>query len=82
MNRAIAHRMQYLQLLLTSYNNLDYGRRLNLIDALFAFRLLLGRNPDLTKESPHILADTRTFRAFLADSELGQVLSLFRVYPP
>ena len=67
MNGEIAELMQHLQLLLTSYNNLDYGRQLNPGDAFFAIRLLLGRNPDLTKELPHILADTRTFREFLAD---------------
>jgi FkbM family methyltransferase len=67
MNGEITELMQHLQLLLTSYNNLDYGRQLNPIDAFFAFRLLLRRNPDLTKELPHILADMRTFREFLAD---------------
>jgi len=59
--------MQNLQLLLTSYINLDYGRQSNPGDAFFAIRLLLGRNPDLRNELPHILADTRTFREFLAD---------------
>ena len=67
MNGEIAELMQHLQLLLTSYNNLDYGRQLNPGDAFFAIRLLLGRNPDLINELPHILTDTRTFREFLAD---------------
>src|SRR5262245_21336678 len=56
-----------LDLILFSYKHLDYGRRLNPVDAFFAFRLLLGRNPDLTHELPQILSDTRTYREFLAD---------------
>jgi FkbM family methyltransferase len=67
MNGAVAELMQHLQLLLTSYNDLEYGRQVNPVDAFFAYRLLLGRNPDLINELPHILADTRTFREFLAD---------------
>jgi FkbM family methyltransferase len=66
-NGEIVELMRHLQPLLTSYNNLDYGRQLNPGDAFFAIRLLLGRNPDLINELPHILTDTRTFREFLAD---------------
>jgi FkbM family methyltransferase len=57
----------HLQLLLESYNNPEYGLQLNPVDAFFAFRLLLGRNPDLTSELPRILTDTRSTREFLAD---------------
>jgi FkbM family methyltransferase len=59
--------IQSLQILLASYNDLDYGQQLNPLDAFFAFRLLVGRNPHLTCELPHILNDTRTFREFLTD---------------
>ena len=55
----------HLQVLLTSYKNLDYGRQLNPIDVFFAIRLLLGRNPNLVDELPRILSDQRTFREFL-----------------
>lgn len=58
---------QCLQLLLASYDNIEHGRQLNPIDAFFAFRLLLGRNPDLVSELPRILSDTRTFREFLTE---------------
>jgi FkbM family methyltransferase len=67
MNREFGKLMQHLLLILTSYNNLDYGRQLNPVDAFFTIRLLLGRNPDLENELPHILTDTRTFREFLND---------------
>jgi FkbM family methyltransferase len=67
MNGEFAELMQHLQLLLRSYNNLNYGRQLSPVDAFFAIRLLLGRNPDLRNEVPHILSDTRTFREFLND---------------
>ncbi len=55
----------HLQVLLDSYNNLEYGRQLNPVDAFFAFRFLLGRNPDLAAELPHILTDRRSTREFL-----------------
>jgi FkbM family methyltransferase len=58
---------QQLTFIVESGSNLDYGRQLTPIDAFLAFRLLLGRNPDLTHELPSILADTRTFREFLTD---------------
>jgi FkbM family methyltransferase len=62
-----AELLPHLQLLLTSYNDLEYGRQLNPVDAFFAFRLLLGRNPNLVDELPRLLTDGRTFREFLAD---------------
>jgi FkbM family methyltransferase len=62
-----AELLPHLQLLLTSYNNLDYGRQLNPVDAFFAIRLLLGRNPNLVDELPRLLTDRRTFREFLTD---------------
>ena len=55
----------HFQALLESYNNLEYGRQLNPVDAFFAFRFLLGRNPDLASELPHILTDRRSTREFL-----------------
>ena len=67
MNGDIAELIQHLRLLLTSYNNLEYGRQLNPVDAFFAIRLLLGRNPDMISELSHILTDTRTFREFLGN---------------
>jgi FkbM family methyltransferase len=57
----------HLHVLLDSYKNLEYGRQVNPVDAFFAFRFLLGRNPDLISELPHILADTRSTREFLND---------------
>ncbi len=60
-----AELLPHLQRLLTSYNDLDYGRQLNPVDAFFAFRLLLGRNPNLVEELPRLLTDKRTFREFL-----------------
>lgn len=62
-----AELLPHLQRLLTSYDNLDYGRQLNPVDAFFAYRILHGRNPNLADELPHILRDTRTFREFLAE---------------
>jgi FkbM family methyltransferase len=59
--------LPHLQRLLTSYNDLEYGRELNPVDAFFAFRLLLGRNPNLVEELPRLLNDKRVFREFLAD---------------
>jgi FkbM family methyltransferase len=67
MNGEIVALMQHLQPLLTSYSNLEYGRQVNPVDAFFTYRLILGRNPDLVNELPHILTDTRTFREFLVD---------------
>jgi hypothetical protein len=67
MDGKFAELLQHLQMLLASYDNLDHSGQLNPVDAFFAFRLLLGRNPDLTCEFPRILNDTRTFRAFLTE---------------
>jgi FkbM family methyltransferase len=60
-----AELLPHLQRLLTSYNDLEYGRQLNPVDAFFAFRLLLGRNPNLVVELPRLLNDERIFREFL-----------------
>lgn len=65
--RVSAELAQHLTSILESGNNLDYGRQVNPVDAFIAFRLLLGRNPNLAQELPRILADTRTFREFLDD---------------
>jgi len=59
--------IHHFRMLLEPYESLDYGRQLNPADAFFAFRLLLGRNPDLTHELPGILTNTHTFREFLSD---------------
>jgi len=66
-NGKIAELIHHFQILLEAYQNLDYGRQLNPVDAFFAFRLLLGRNPEPTRELPALLIDTHTFREFLSD---------------
>ena len=58
---------QQLAFIVESNSRLDHGRQLQPIDAFLAFRLLLGRNPDVTHELPRIFKDTRTFREFLTD---------------
>ena len=60
-----AELLPHLQLLLTSYNDLDYGRQLNPVDAFFAFRLLLGRNPNLDEELPRFLNDKKNLSGIL-----------------
>lgn len=66
-NGKTAELIHHFQMLLESYKNLDYGRQLNPVDAFFAFRLLLGRNPDPTHELSTLLTNTHTFREFLSD---------------
>lgn len=51
--------------ILSSYNNIDYGRQLNPVDAFFSYRIMLGRNPNLTNEVPELLSDKQTFREFI-----------------
>ena len=52
--------------LLDRYHNIEYGRKLNPVDAFFAYRILIGRNPDLNIELPGFLSnDRQTFREFL-----------------
>jgi FkbM family methyltransferase len=73
----------HLQRLLTSYNNLEYGRQLNPVDAFFAYRLLLGRNPNLDEELPRFLADGRNFREFFDELINSDEFSLrTRFFPP
>jgi FkbM family methyltransferase len=75
--------LPHLQLLLTSYNDLEYGRQLNPVDAFFAFRLLLGRNPNLFEELPRLLNDKRIFREFLDELINSNEFSLrTRFFPP
>ena len=78
-----AELLPHLQLLLTSYNDLEYGRQLNPVDAFFAFRLLLGRNPNLVEELPRLLTDKRIFREFLDELIHSNEFSLrTRFFPP
>ena len=51
--------------LLNSYAPADAGKALEPLDAFFAYRLFLGRNPDLQEELPNILARKDTLREFL-----------------
>lgn len=67
LNGNAAELVHHFRLLLKTYKNLDYGRQLNPVDAFFAFRLLLGRNPEYSRELPALLTDTHTFREFLSD---------------
>jgi FkbM family methyltransferase len=59
--------VQHIRRLIESYGDLEYGRQLNPVDAFFAFRLLLGRNPDPVDELPGIMNDRRTFREYLTN---------------
>ena len=78
-----AELLPHLQRLLTSYNDLEYGRQLNPVDAFFAFRLLLGRNPNLVEELPRLLTDKRIFREFLDELIHSNEFSLrTRFFPP
>ena len=45
--------------------SVDPGRPVNPADAFFAYRLLLGRNPDTTSELPGLLNSEQTFRQFM-----------------
>jgi FkbM family methyltransferase len=64
---------QNLNEILGTYNNIEYGAELNPVDAFFSYRLLLGRNPNLSHELPYLLSNSNlTFREFinnLIDSE-------------
>ncbi|MFH7027167.1 MAG: FkbM family methyltransferase [Heteroscytonema crispum UTEX LB 1556] len=52
--------------IMQDYKNIEYGAALNPVDAFFAYRLLLGRNPNLVNELPYLLSNnTLTFREFL-----------------
>ena len=51
--------------LLNSYAPADAGKALEPLDAFFAYRLFLGRNPDLQEELPTILGLKGTLREFL-----------------
>ena len=78
-----AELLSHLQRLLTSYDDLEYGRQLNPVDAFFAFRLLLGRNPNLIAELPRLLDDRRVFREFLDELINSNEFSLrTRFFPP
>ncbi len=54
-------------ILLNSYSAVDLGTELNPVDAFFAYRLLLGRNPDAITELPALLSTRQTFREFLTN---------------
>jgi len=53
--------------ILNSYENIDHGKQLNIVDAFFAYRLFFGRNPNLTDELPKILSDKQTYREFISN---------------
>lgn len=53
--------------LLRNYGEFDPSSPVNPVDAFFAYRLLLHRNPDRGSELPALLSHTGTFRAFLAE---------------
>ena len=52
--------------LLNSYGDIEYGRKLNPVDAFFAYRILLGRNPHVDSELPYLLSDNETYREFIS----------------
>src|SRR4051794_13613873 len=52
--------------LLNSYHGADPGQALEPVDAFFAYRLFLGRNPDPDTELPELLARKGTLRDFLS----------------
>jgi len=58
---------EHFDQLLESQDGPAYSRRLNPVDAVFAFRLFLGRNPDATHELPGLLDSEQTLREFLSD---------------
>ena len=51
--------------LLNSYGSADRGKALEPLDAFFAYRLFLGRNPDPQEELPNLLSRKGTLREFL-----------------
>ena len=51
--------------LLNSYGSADRGKALEPLDAFFAYRLFLGRNPDAQEELPNLLSRKETLREFL-----------------
>ncbi|GCL39554.1 FkbM family methyltransferase [Sphaerospermopsis reniformis] len=52
--------------ILQKYDTTQFGTEINPIDAFFAYRLLLGRNPSLLKELPDLLSLKKvTLREFL-----------------
>ena len=51
--------------LLNSYGPADAGKALEPLDAFFAYRLFLGRNPDAEQELPDLLSRKGTLREFL-----------------
>lgn len=58
--------VESLKDVLATYQPLELGRRVEPIDAFYAYRLLLGRNPDPDAELPALLAGRPTLRAFLS----------------
>lgn len=51
--------------IISKYKNIEEGRKLNSVDGFFAYRILLGRNPDLNQELPNILENGSTYREFI-----------------
>ena len=81
-NSPVADLARHFSRLLDGYSNLDYGRQMNPVDAFFAFRLLLGRNPNLSEELHRLLTDTRTFREFLNGIVQSDEFSRTNGFPP
>lgn len=68
--------------LLNSYSPADPGKALEPLDAFFAYRLFLGRNPEPTEELPNLLSRKGTLREFLcaiqASPEFARTGGFFR----
>jgi FkbM family methyltransferase len=70
MDSSADHRLKSLldsfRSLLDSAEAIDAGRQLNPVDGFFAYRLLLGRNPDDNGELTNLLTNQETYRQFLS----------------
>ena len=65
----IAYIREQFEELITNWTGPVPAERLSVIDALFIFRIILGRSPDLETEFPHIRwsSQSKTFRDFIQD---------------
>ena len=69
--------------LLNSYGGADRGKALEPLDAFFAYRLFLGRNPDAQEELPNLLSRKDTLRDFLcAIQESAEFARTGGFFPP
>ncbi|RAM48612.1 MAG: hypothetical protein C6Y22_26875 [Hapalosiphonaceae cyanobacterium JJU2] len=63
-NKRLLHK--HFTEILQDYKILEYGAALNPVDAFFAYRLLLGRNPNLNNELSFLLSiKNSTYREFI-----------------